>query len=71
MLFCQRDHLVFEFIQPIFKQDQESGSATANIAGMRPPVHQLMTHCVIDTFVQAFRQSEVDHAGHLVIAGAA
>ena len=73
VLFSQRDHLVFQFVLPIFKQDQEFRVGDGHqLPGLRHPVHQLLTHVRwIDTFVQAFRQSEVHHAGTLVITGAA
>ena len=69
----QGDHLVLQFIQPVLEQDQQVRVGHGHeLPGLGHPVHQLLTHVRwIDTFVQAFRQSEVHHAGHLVIAGAA
>ena len=69
----QRNHLLLQFIQPVLEQDQELGVGHSHkLFGLGHPVHQLLTHVRwIDTFVQAFRQSEVHHAGHLVVAGAA
>ena len=69
----QRDHLLLQFIQPVLEQDQQFRIGHGHqLPGLRHPVHQFLTHMRwIDTFVQAFRQSEVHHAGDLVFAGAA
>ena len=71
--FSQRDHFVFQFVQPIFKQDQKLRVGDGHqLPRLRHPVHQLLTHLRwIDTFVQAFRQSEVHHAGNLVLTSVA
>ena len=69
----QGDDFGLQFIQPVLEQDQQVRVGHGHeLLGLGHPVHQGLTHMRwIDTFVQAFRQSEVHQAGHLVVAGAA
>jgi len=62
------DDLVLQFLQPVFKQNQNLRVGYGfKLFGMGHFLHQALTHMGwIDTFVHAFGQSEMDQAGYLI-----